>query len=191
MNKKKVFIVIIVLILIAILAIYISSLKGKSKNDFAGVNTSATSTKNINFDPFNFTYTIDDEKVSVKNGEASTPIVAGSAENLETTIPKDFIAIGDLNKDGKNDAGVIIVQSSGGSGLFYYLTSIINEAGVIKNNNSMFIGDRILIEKLSIANNILEVSYLDRNQEDSMADDPTVKIKKSYKIVSGELIVVE
>lgn len=191
MNKKKVFITILVLIIVGIIAIYISSLKKDSNNNFVGLNTSATSSKNINFDPFNFTYKIEDEIVTVKNGEASTPIVPGSAENLETMIPKDFVAIGDLNRDNKNDSAIILAQSSGGSGLFYYLTSILNEAGVIKNSNSLFIGDRILIEKLSVINNTIEIEYLDREEKDSMADDPTVKVRRVYKISSGELVEIK
>ncbi len=191
MNKKKVFFTILVLIIIAIIAIYISGFEKSEKDKFVGVNTSATSTKNINFDPLNFSYEIQGEKVNVKDGNASSPIVPGSAENLETTVPNELIAIGDLNKDNKNDAVVILAQSSGGSGLFYYLTSIVNDAGVVKNSNSVFIGDRILIENINISNGEIVVNYLDRNEDDSMADDPHVKVKKNYKFLNGELTEIK
>ena len=186
MNKKLI-ISIVLLIVIVCWLVYIAVDNGGVENKFEGVNTSATSTKNINFDPLNFTYDVEGQKIKIENGNSIMDVVPGSAEKLETTIPDGMITIGDLNKDNKNDAALILVQSSGGTGLFYYLTSIVNDAGVIKNKGSVFIGDRILIENIIIEGGIVTLNYLDRKESDSMADEPSVKIVKRFKIAGDSL----
>ncbi|MEI6553493.1 MAG: hypothetical protein WCO09_02895, partial [bacterium] len=175
-NKKTNITVGILLLIIIAVAIYVFVInKGNHKeNKFINVDTSATSTKNVNFDPLNFTYDIEGEKIILKDGTSTSDVVPGSAEKLETTV-FDKPAIGDLNGDGKNDSAILLVQDSGGTGLFYYLVGVYSDAGVAKNTNSIFIGDRIEPVSVVIKNSKIELSYVDRNPNDPMTADPTVK----------------
>lgn len=164
--------------------------KGKEENKFININASATSTKNTNFDPLNFTYDIEGEKIKLVDGNSTSDIVPGSAEKLETTT-FDKPAIGDLNRDGKNDSAILLVQDSGGTGLFYYLVSIINDVGVIKNTNSIFIGDRIDPISVLIKDNRIELNYIDRSPNDPMAAEPTVRTKKLFEVNGVNLVEVK
>ncbi len=189
-TKTKVIIGILILIII-LLAVYIFvNNKGSKENKFVNINTSATSTKNINFDPLNFTYDIEGEKINLVKGSSVSDIVPGSAEKLETTT-FDKPAIGDLNKDGKNDSAILLVQDSGGTGLFYYLVAVVNDIGVVKNTNSIFIGDRIEPVSVIIKDNKIELNYIDRNPNDPMTADPTVKIKKLFEVKNNNLAEVK
>ena len=41
----------------------------------------------------------------------------------------DFFAFGDLNKDGVNDAAVLIAENFGGTGVFVSVNVVLNESG--------------------------------------------------------------
>jgi hypothetical protein len=190
MNTKTKAIIAVLILIIILLVIYVFvNRKDKEENKFININASATSTKNINFDPLNFTYDIEGEKINLVGGNSVSDIVPGSAEKLETTT-FEKPAIGDLNRDGKNDSAILLVQDSGGTGLFYYLVAIMNDAGVIKNTNSIFIGDRIDPVSVSIKDGVVELNYIDRNKEDPMTAEPTVKIKKLFEVNGVNLVEV-
>ena len=189
-TKTKVIIGILILIIV-LLAVYIFvNNKGPKENKFVNINTSATSTKNVNFDPLNFTYDVEGEKIKLVNGNSVSDVVPGSAEKLETTT-FDKPAVGDLNGDGKNDSAILLVQDSGGTGLFYYLVAVINDAGVGKNTNSIFIGDRIEPVSIVIKDSRVELNYIDRNPNDPMTADPTVKVKKLFEVKGTSLVEVK
>lgn len=179
-NKKTIIIGIFILIIIIVAYLFMYS-NGPKQNKFENINTSATSTKNINFDPLNFTYNLEGETVILVDGVSKSDIVPGSVEKLETTI-FDNPAIGDLNGDRKNDSAVLLVQDSGGTGLFYYLVAVVNDVGVIKNTNSIFIGDRIDPVSIIINNDKVELSYIDRNTDEPMTAEPTVKTTKYFQV---------
>ncbi len=189
-TKTKVIIGILILIIILLVIYIFINNRGPKYNKLVNINTSATSTKNVNFDPLNFTYNIEGEKIKLVNGNSVSDVVPGSVEKLETTT-FDKPAVGDLNGDGKNDSAILLVQDSGGSGLFYYLVAVINDAGVAKNTNSIFIGDRIEPVSVVIKANRIELNYVDRNPNEPMTADPTVKIKKTFEVRDTNLVEVK
>src|SRR6185295_1067652 len=71
------------------------------------------------FDPSNTGYTVDGQTVMLVEGKSETPAAPGSATKITTTIFGEPVR-GDVNGDGVNDAALILVQNSGGSGTFYY-----------------------------------------------------------------------
>lgn len=191
-NKKttKIIIAFLFLIIIALVIYVFMDSRGPKPNKFEKVDTSATSTKNVNFDPLNFTYDLEGEQVVLVDGLSTTDIVPGSAEKLETTI-FEKPAIGDLNNDNKNDSAILLVQDSGGTGLFYYLVSVVSDAGVVKNTNSIFIGDRIDPVSISIENGKIKLSIVDRDVDEPMAAEPTVKITKYFEVKNNVLAEVK
>ena len=188
-NKPILFILLIVIVGIC-LYIFLNNKNTKIIDKDVKLNTSATSTKNINFDPLNFTYEVEGETIKLVGGTSTVDISPGSAEKLET-VTFNKPAIGDLNHDGKNDSAVLLVQDSGGSGLFYYLVAIIDEAGVAKNTNSIFIGDRIEPKNISISNNKIRLDFVDRNIDEPMSAEPTVKKTKFFEVNKGDLMPVK
>ena len=189
-TKTKIIIGILVLIIIVLVIYVFVNNKNSDQSKFININASATSTKNTNFDPLNFTYDIEGEKIKLVDGNSVSDIAPGSVEKLETTT-FDKPAIGDLNKDGKNDSAILLVQDSGGTGLFYYLVAVINDVGVIKNTNSIFIGDRIDPVSVLINDNKIELNYIDRNPNDPMSAEPTVKVKRLFEVKGVNLVEVK
>ncbi|HEY4509696.1 MAG TPA: hypothetical protein VJC15_01775 [Candidatus Paceibacterota bacterium] len=59
-------------------------------------------------------------------------------------------AFGDLNFDGKDDAAVVLTTHMGGSGNFRELAVVLNQNGVFKHVASVDLGDRVIIENVSI-----------------------------------------
>jgi hypothetical protein len=116
--------------------------------------------------------------------------VPGSVEKLETTV-FEKPAVGDLNSDQKNDSALLLVQDSGGTGLFYYLVAVVSDVGVVKNTNSIFIGDRIDPVGISIENGKIKLSYVDRNMGDPMTSEPTVKTTKTFEVRNNVLTEVK
>ncbi len=183
-------IIILLLIVLGFIAYVFVNSRHQNQNKFVNIDNSATSTKNVNFDPLNFTYTLEDEKVTLVNGISTTDVVPGSAEKLETSV-FDKPAVGDLNGDKKNDSALLLVQDSGGTGLFYYLVAVVSDVGVVKNTNSIFIGDRIDPVAVSIENEKIKLSYVDRNVGDPMTADPTVKTTKMFEVKNNVLAEVK
>jgi len=191
-NKKttKIIIAVLLLVIIALVVYVFVDSKDAKQNKFANIDNSATSTKNVNFDPLNFTYTLEDEKVTLVDGISKTDIVPGSVEKLETTV-FEKPAVGDLNGDKKNDSALLLVQDSGGTGLFYYLVAVVSDAGVVKNTNSIFIGDRIDPVSILIEDGKVKLSYIDRNVDEPMTAEPTVKITKYLEVKNNILAEVK
>jgi len=182
-RKYKIIIGILILIIVVLIIFFVISYKNPKTNEnkFVNVDSSATSTKKLNFDPLNFTYDIEGEKITLVDGTSTVDVAPGSVEKLETTV-FDKPAIGDLNGDVKNDSAVLLVQDSGGSGLFYYLVAVVNDVGVVKNTNSIFIGDRIEPVSIKIVGEKIELNYVDRNPGEPMTAEPSVKITKYFNV---------
>jgi hypothetical protein len=191
-NKKstKIIIVIVILIIIGVVFYVFVDSRGSQQGKFANIDNSATSTKNVNFDPLNFTYVLEDEKVTLTDGVSTQDIVPGSAEKLETTV-FEKPAIGDLNKDNKNDSSLLLVQDSGGTGLFFYLVAVVSDVGVVKNTNSIFIGDRIDPVSILIENGKIKLSFIDRGTDEPMTAEPTIKITKYFEVKNNILMEVK
>jgi hypothetical protein len=139
---------------------------GKSKES-AQISTDALA---------NLEYQIDitqSDTAKLENGSFSEEATPGSALKIEVKLTDD-IAFGDLNNNGIDDAAAILWASGGGSGSFSYLSAVLNKSGSLMSTNSIFIGDKIIIENLSINKGIITVNYLDREMDQAMSKEPTI-----------------
>lgn len=101
----------------------------------------------------------------------------------------DFVAFGDLNGDGINEAAAIVYENYGGTGIFAMLTIYSEQNGLPVFLTSTLIDDRPIINNISIENG--EV-YLDATTHDF--DDPfccpTLVTTRRLALVSGQLRMV-
>ena len=138
-------------------------------------------------DPSNATFIFDEGPVTLEKGIREVEVAPGSAMKEETLLT-DFVGYGDVNKDGKNDAVAILVQSGGASGVFIYLAGYVSGPVTYKGTNAIFLGDRITPKSVSISNEIITVNYLDRKESEPFTAEPTVPVARNFQYQGGTLI---
>ena len=137
----------------------------------------------------NFTYDFGDSS-NVEGGKV--PLANGKWTDAvsETTFTLHSIhALGDVDGDGSGDAAAIVVESSGGTGSFYYLFAIASRDGKpVQLGEPEWLGDRTVIQRLSIdRKGIITVRYLTHAGGDASCC-PTMKIEDRYRIEQGRLV---
>jgi hypothetical protein len=116
-------------------------------------------------------------------------IVPGSAETMTTQL---FGApVTDNSTDKKtNEAAVMLVQETGGSGVFYYIAVARETNGATTGTNAILLGDRIAPDMMQITNGVVTVNYADRMPADPMTTPPSVGISKYFVVAENELYEV-
>ena len=87
------------------------------------------------------------------------------------------------------DAGVVVTQDRGGSGTFYYLAALRGSAGA-GAADTVLLGDRIIVDDVSVAHGRLTVSSLVRRPSEPFAATPTVPVRRSFVLENDSLIEV-
>jgi hypothetical protein len=135
-----------------------------------------------------FTYIIGASS-SVEGGRV--PLSNGKWTDAETgtTFLHPTHAIGDLDADGNADAVAIVVESTGGTGTFYYMFAIGNRDGQpVQLGEPEWLGDRTVVQRLTIdRKGIISIRYVTHGENDP-ACCPTMKIEDRYRVANGKLI---
>jgi len=124
-------------------------------------------------------------KVRLTNGEYRE----NKPPNLLYVTLAPPVAWGDLNGDGAEDAAAVIAYNTGGSGTFEYLVAVINQTGLPRHTASAELGDRIIVEAISIKAGVITVNMIAHGPQDPMCC-PTQKVAHSFKLEGGKLIMV-
>jgi hypothetical protein len=111
----------------------------------------------------------------------------GSVDYISVNVT-DFIARGDLNGDGENEAVAIIAENYGGSGTFVFLAvyQYLNEKAVFLT--SIFLDDRPIINHLGVEDGEIFVDAIVHERDDPMCC-PTLATKRSYFLNGVNLIL--
>ena len=132
--------------------------------------------------------TVYKETVQLKDGYYRKEY-PGMASGLEVGIYKDKIAFGDLNNDGKRDTAVVLYSTGGGSGTFRELAIMINEDGKPSYFTSKFLGDRVIINSITIESGVITLNMVIHGPEDGMCCPSVEKIFK-YKLSGNQLLEI-
>jgi hypothetical protein len=97
-------------------------------------------------------------------------------------------ATGDLNQDGAIDGVAVVLKDTGGSGNFRELCLLLSNGRELHHADTAFIGDRIKVTKLEIAERMVVVDYLDRAFGESYADAPHIQKRLTYRVRGGKLV---
>ncbi len=122
------------------------------------------------------------EWVQLQNGEFSR---RDSDNPLFVTIVKT--ALGQLSQDQPKAAAVIYAYNTGGSGIFTMLCAVINDQGQPKQVAAADLGDRVIINSLSIRSGKIIIDMVVHGPNDP-ACCPTVKKIATYALVGNKLV---
>jgi hypothetical protein len=127
------------------------------------------------------------EPIQLANGTyEGEPFVEGGASRPTVAFIEPY-AFGDLNGDGVDDAAVLLVESSGGSGSFVYLAAVLNQEGTPENADTLLLGDRVQVQSLTIADGQISVTMLTHGPDDPMCC-PTQEVQQTYELQENRLV---
>ena len=128
-------------------------------------------------------------RATLEDGEFREPVAPGSAS--EVVIRLNQWALGDLDADGTPDAAAITVEDPGGSGTFRYLHAILQEEGELHDADTVFLGDRIRVEGISIHEGVITVALLDRPPAAPFSEQPSILVIRRFRLVGEALQELE
>lgn len=126
------------------------------------------------FDARNSSFTLEGRPISLRNGVSVLPSAPGSASSI-TVRHLGSEALGDLNNDGRDDLAFVVSREGGGSGTFYYAVAAIASAEGYRTTNAFPVGDRIIVQSLTIPRNSneLHVNFAERQPGEPMTARPS------------------
>lgn len=124
------------------------------------------------------TYLIAGQNVTLKNGISEVEAAPGSASKVITRYFGNDLRY-DANNDGVLDDVFLLTQSTGGSGLFYYVVALTHTATGDFGSDGVLLGDRISPQTINLdetngKKNVIVVNYADRKAEEGFAVAPSV-----------------
>ncbi|QQR65364.1 META domain-containing protein [Candidatus Kaiserbacteria bacterium] len=123
--------------------------------------------------PSSIAYTIDGTEYLLNNGLYTAPAAPGSASMTTVSIFSGPV-YGDLDKDGDEDAAVLLTYSADGSGTFFYAAIARKNGDSYTSTNTLFLGDRIAPQTLEIQNGRAVYNYAVRKESDPMTTPPSL-----------------
>lgn len=169
-------IIVLVLLIGALVALFFfKDESGKVRNE----NTPEQGAS-FNPDPSNASFDFNNETIVLSQGKRVT-------STGEETMLLDQTGRGDLNGDGKEDTAVFLARIGGGSGVFIHVAAYVSGPVNYKGTNTIFIGDRVAPQSISIENGVLTATFLDRAEDEPYAAEPTVSVTKEFIYQNGTL----
>jgi hypothetical protein len=118
--------------------------------------------------------------------EQGTP---GATDFISVSVT-DFIAVGDLDADGVDEAAALVSENYGGTGIFVFLAVYSNVDGTWTFQTSNMVDDRPQLGALSIANNEIFLDAVIHGLDDPMCC-PTLRTTRHYRFVDNLLDMID
>ncbi len=128
------------------------------------------------------------EPVTLIDGRwQGAPYVEGGASRPSAGLVENFLLSGDLTGDGRDEAVVLVWESSGGSGTREYLAVMGRVDDAIVNLGTALIGDRIQVKKGFIVDGLITLDLIQAGPGDG-ACCPTQKAFVGWQLQDGKLV---
>lgn len=114
----------------------------------------------------------------------------GSGATEVDQIVFQAAGFGDLNGDGVEDGAAVVAVSTGGSGSFYYLAAMLNQAGEPQQAGVVLLGDRIQLESVTVEDGAIVVKMKVAADGDPLCC-PSHEVTQTYRLVESGLELVE
>jgi hypothetical protein len=137
----------------------------------------------------------------LRNGTYHVPVydrtitlVDGAYSNGSTTDPYsvrmlDVIAMGDLNGDGADDAAIILVENTGGTGQFESLVAVLDSGGFPVQAGQVQLGDRVRINTMTIDAGAITLDMFVQGPNDGMCC-PSQPETQTYRMLADTLWMI-
>lgn len=119
------------------------------------------------------TFNIEGTQVELVNGKAEQSITRDSASK-DIYLIFGEPTVGDLDGDGDEDEVAFLTRTTGGSGTFYYVVVAVNDGGLYKGTNAMFLGDRIAPQNINIIDGVAVANFVERATGEPFTVAPSV-----------------
>ncbi len=123
-----------------------------------------------------------DHAVTLTNGVwEGEPFAEGSASRPRVELIRDLRLTGDLDGDGREEAMVLLAESSGGSGTRLFLAANAHVDGEVSNLGTALIGDRVQVRAARLEGDRIILDVLQAGPGDALCC-PTQKASKSWRL---------
>jgi hypothetical protein len=122
--------------------------------------------------------------------EGKVRLVQGVFRDTARRISVFFLpefAAGDIDSDGVPDAAVVLATTTGGSGTFLDLALVLNRDGQPVNVATLFLGDRVPVDRIRIVEGEVQVDLTMHGPADPMCC-PSLEVTRRFRYESGELV---
>jgi len=108
------------------------------------------------------------------------------SDNFTSIVVTDFVTVGDVNADGKEDIAALVSESYGGSGVFVFLVVYANVNGTLTFQTSTMVDDRPQLKALSIEAGEIFLDTVIHGMDEPMCC-PTLRTTRHYRLVDDQL----
>ena len=113
-------------------------------------------------------FAVTDKPVMLKDGKwQGEPYDKGAASRPEIMLLAGTYLAGDFDGDGIDDAAVLLAESGGGTGTFYYLAVVVKKDGKLRNIATKIIGDRVQIIDTGSENGVIFIKVIQAGPDDA------------------------
>jgi|GEM_PF-1538734 len=139
----------------------------------------------------NATYSgIYDEPVTLTDGVyEGEPFDEGGVARPVVQYIDNSEVYGDLTGSGLDDAAVLLVENSGGSGVFSYVGAQLNQDGQALDGGTALLGDRTQVISMVIENGQVVVDIVTAGPDEALCCG-TLKLRKTLALKNGKLAEV-
>ena len=126
--------------------------------------------------------------IQLKDGrfEQGTP----GSDNYMSAAVTDFVAVGDLDADGKDEVGALVSENYGGTGVFVFLAVYTNTNGTLTFQTSRMVDDRPQLNALSIGAGEIFLDAVIHGPDEPMCC-PTLRTTRHFRLVDEQLDMID
>lgn len=182
----------VVLGVLAVIVLFVGGFYALNNYIYTEKQADSTQSETTSQDYKNLTYTIDGRQVTLVDGVST--VHDAPAPGLESTLTVQYFgfdAEGDINEDGVSDISFLITQEGVGDEVLHYLVSAIRTDSGYVGTNAVLIGDRIIVESVTVTNGIVVVEYVDRGPDEPMTVPPSRNRSQAFAVMGTELVSVQ